>query len=191
MAVKNKASGFYANHHPGGNNWYNNSGYSNGINFHLLNRLADNVTNVSGFGHRMRNNLGFAGRTELARLNPDDSDVESNYFNLPVKVTEQDFLSLNHAQLLGLRQPNGDLPEVTFMHLTDHSELGDRGVEASREKARTWEPSSVEPSALQVRWPGFRPFKMRKNSRTARLCGRWASHTAAIVRLGRGAGRER
>ncbi|RYD80153.1 MAG: right-handed parallel beta-helix repeat-containing protein, partial [Verrucomicrobiaceae bacterium] len=38
VAVRNKASGFYANHQPGGIDWLNNTSYRNGINFNMLGR---------------------------------------------------------------------------------------------------------------------------------------------------------
>src|SRR6266853_1005070 len=54
LAVGNKNSGFYSNHHPGGSDWISNTAYRNGTNFNMLCRLADNVTDVDGFGHKLR-----------------------------------------------------------------------------------------------------------------------------------------
>ena len=129
LAVRNKASGFYSNHQPGGNDWLNNAAYRNGINFNMLCRKADNVTEVPGYGHKMKNNLGYKGRTEVANLDAAASDVSGNYFNLPVKVDDKDFAGLDEADLMKPRQPNGDLPEVPFLHLVEGSDLIDRGVD--------------------------------------------------------------
>jgi hypothetical protein len=129
LAVRNKASGFYANHQPGGNDWLNNTAYRNGTNFNLLNRIADNSKDVPGYAHRMKNNLGFKGGKEVANLDEAAGDVSGNYFNLPVKVAAQDFAGLDEADLLKPRQPNGDLPEVPFLHLVEGSDLIDRGVD--------------------------------------------------------------
>lgn len=48
LAIRNKSSGFYANHHLGGNNWYNNSAYYNAVNYNMLNRSADHTADVPG-----------------------------------------------------------------------------------------------------------------------------------------------
>ena len=68
LAVGNRSSGFYANHHPGGCDWLDNSAYRNGTNFNMLGRLADNRTDVAGYSHKLLNNLSFGSR---CRLKPD------------------------------------------------------------------------------------------------------------------------
>ena len=40
IAVRNKASGFFSNHHLNGNDWYNNTAYRNGTNFNMVNRAG-------------------------------------------------------------------------------------------------------------------------------------------------------
>jgi hypothetical protein len=129
LAVGNKASGFYANHHPGGCDFLNNSAFRNGANFNMLGRLMDNRTDIPGQGHKLKNNLGFKGRRELASLDAGQSDATGNYFNLGVLVTEADFLSLDESQLTGPRQADGSLPAITFMHLAPGSGLIDKGVD--------------------------------------------------------------
>ncbi|HEY4330014.1 MAG TPA: DUF4990 domain-containing protein [Phycisphaerae bacterium] len=129
LSVGNKASGFYANHHTGGANWFNNSAFRNGNNYNMLERLMDNRTDIPGPDALMRNNLGFGGNREVASLDMAKSDVASNYFTLDVKVTEKDFVSLDEKQLVAPRKADGSLPEITFMHLTSESKLIDRGVE--------------------------------------------------------------
>lgn len=133
VAVHNKANGFYANHHTGGIEWINNTAYRNRVNFNLRGRdRTDNRTIIPGRGHRLRNNLGFAGGTEVAELDAAASDVAVNYFNLPVTITAADFQSLDEAELTRPRQANGDLPETRFLHLTSTSEAIDRGVDVGR-----------------------------------------------------------
>ncbi|MHA3772384.1 right-handed parallel beta-helix repeat-containing protein [Verrucomicrobiota bacterium sgz303538] len=130
LAVGNKASGFYANHHPGGLDFFNNSAYRNGTNFNMLGRSIEDVNgDIPGTGHKMRNNLGYKGRNELANLNEAASDVGGNYFNLPVKIDDSDFEGLDEAELTKPRQANGDLPEISFMHLQKGSNLIDRGTD--------------------------------------------------------------
>ena len=132
VAVRNKANGFYANHHIGGVDFRNNTAYRNRVNFNLLGRAADNRTDVPGSGHRLKNNLGFDGGTEVAQLNAAASDVSGNYFTLPIKITAADFLGLDEADLVKPRQPNGDLPDVPFLHLAAGSAAIDRGVDVGR-----------------------------------------------------------
>lgn len=130
VAVRNKANGFYANHHPGGIEWLNNTAYKNPINFNLRGRdPADNRTIVPGRGHRLKNNLGFAGGAEVAELDAAACDVSGNYFTLPLKVTAADFLGLDEADLVKPRKPDGDLPDVAFLHLAPGSALIDAGVD--------------------------------------------------------------
>ncbi len=113
----------------GGNDWLHNSAYRNAINFNLLNRLPDNVTDVPGFGHKLKNNLGYRGGRELASLDAAKSDATNNSFTLPLRVTEADFVSLDESMLTAPRAADGALPEVTFMKLVPGSQLIDRGVD--------------------------------------------------------------
>jgi len=127
LAVHNKANGFYSNHHVGGSDWFNNTAYKNAVNFNMLSVWDDNRTNVPGYGHALKNNLGFQGRAEVSDLNQTNSDVSFNYFTLNLLVAAKDFLSLDELQLTAPRQPNGDLPVITFLHLAPGSGLIDAG----------------------------------------------------------------
>jgi hypothetical protein len=128
LAVGNKASGFYANHHIGGGDWINNTGYKNGTNFNMLERLPDNQTDIPGPGQFMRNNLGFDGGHELLNLDAAKSDASSNSFDMKLHISAADFESLDESQLTGPRKPDGSLPDITFMHLAKGSPLIDKGV---------------------------------------------------------------
>ena len=133
VAVRNKVNGFYANHHPGGIEWRNNTAYKNATNFNLRGRdPKDNKTIIPGRGHRLKNNLGFAGGAkvaEVAELDVAACDVSVNYFSLPVTVGSADFLGLDEADLVKPRKANGDLPDVTFLHLALGSDLIAAGVD--------------------------------------------------------------
>lgn len=129
LAVHNKASGFYSNHHINGSFWYNNTAYRNNINFNMLNRLPDNVTDVPGYKHIMRNNLGYKGHREVANLDTAKCDLANNYFDLKIPVEDKDFISLDEGQLIAPRQPDGSLPAITFMHLSPGSPFIDKGVD--------------------------------------------------------------
>ncbi len=128
LSVGNKASGFYANHHIGGINWYNNTAYRNRYNYNMLNRLPDNATDVPGYDHRLRNNLGYKGRSsEIQNINYDQCDNAYNYFDLDVTVSDDDFLSLDESLLQQPREQDGSLPDVNFMKLSLGSDLVDKG----------------------------------------------------------------
>ncbi|MEI8633800.1 hypothetical protein P4S72_20335 [Vibrio sp. PP-XX7] len=101
LAVRNRSVGFYANHHIGGQDWINNTSINNqSANYNMLSTLDDNDTDVDGYGHYMRNNLGYNGHNEVINLGDATSnDIAYNYFNLPVSITSKDFLSLDESQL--------------------------------------------------------------------------------------------
>lgn len=131
LSVNNKVNGFYSNHHREGSDWYNNTAYMNATNFNMLNRLTDNSSDVPGFNHKMRNNLGFAARnTELSNIDSSKSDIRNNYFNLPVQITADDFVGLDTALLTAPRQADGSLPDNGFMRLKPTSDLIDKGEKA-------------------------------------------------------------
>ena len=129
LAVHNKANGFYANHHLGGDDWFNNSAYKNAINYNMLNRNPDHLSDVPGYGHNMKNNLGYGARNaETANLDSVNSNIVNNYFNLPVSVTSGDFVSLDESLLSAPRQADGSLPAIDFMRLAPGSDLIDKGI---------------------------------------------------------------
>lgn len=130
LAVRNRANGFYSNHHPGGNYWFNNSAYLNGTNFNMLNRSLDFKDYVNGYGHVLKNNLSFEPQTYTTQyIDSSKCDVTFNSFTLPVRATKADFVSFDQRQLTSPRKPDGSLPDINFMKLKKSSKLIDKGVE--------------------------------------------------------------
>jgi hypothetical protein len=129
LAVRNKANGFYSNHHIGGSDWLNNSAYRNSVDFNMLSRLSDNVTNVPGYGHKLRNNLGYKGGHEIENIDYSQCDASNDSFDMSVNVTDDDFESLDESLLTAPRQADGSLPNVPFMKLKATSDLIDKGVD--------------------------------------------------------------
>ena len=123
VAVGNRASGFYANHHPGGSDWSNNTAYRNGTNFNMLGRLADNRTDVDGYGHKLRNNLSYKSRGDISRFDAAKCDLAGNSFARDPKLTDKDFVNLDESELVRPRQANGDLPVVDCLHPAGGSTL--------------------------------------------------------------------
>lgn len=132
LAVGNRASGFYANHHPGGCDWFNNTAYRNGINFNFLGRLMDNVTDVPGSGHRVRNNLSYRSRALVASFKPENNEADHNTFGQEIKLADTDFASLDESQLVKPRQAGGELPSLTLLQPVAGCALIDGGVEVGQ-----------------------------------------------------------
>jgi pectate lyase len=127
VTVKNRASGFYANHHGGGNDWVSNTAYRNGTDYNMLCVSNDNLTDIPGFDHWMKNNLGYKGGTEVSNLGT-SNDLTFNFFTLPVTVASNDFQSLDESLLTLPRQASGDLPYIAFGQLVAASDLVDAGT---------------------------------------------------------------
>lgn len=115
----NKANGFYANHHLGGNDWQNNSAYQNKYNFYMVNRKAwDEAVDVDGYGHVLTRNLAFQGRKgDCGAVDRDRCVLTDNTFMPAVQLSAQDFESLDGSQLLRERKSDGALPDITFLRL--------------------------------------------------------------------------
>jgi pectate lyase len=127
--VSNRAHGIYANHHPGGSDWFNNTAFRNGANFSMLGRLMDNRTDIPGTGHRLRNNLSYGSRSLIGDFDATKSAADHNSFAPDLVLSERDFVSLDEAQLLQPRQADGSLPAITLLHLAEGSALIDAGVD--------------------------------------------------------------
>lgn len=128
LAVGNKASGFYSNHHPGGSDWLDNTGYRNGNDFNMLCRLADNRTDVDGYGHTLRNNVGYKGRAVISRIDLPKCDATHNSFTLGLDLRDDDFVNLDESELVRARRADGDLPVIDFLHPAPGGALIDKGV---------------------------------------------------------------
>ncbi|MEZ6067809.1 MAG: right-handed parallel beta-helix repeat-containing protein [Planctomycetaceae bacterium] len=130
VAARNKANGFYGNHHIGGSDWLHNSASRNAANYNFLSRLPDNVTDVPGYGHVIRNNLSHGSRRLVTQLGATGNELVSNSFDADsgVEITDADFLSLEAEELLRPRSANGELPEVEFLQLAPGSDLAGLGA---------------------------------------------------------------
>ncbi len=131
LAVKNKASGFYSNHHPVGSVWINNTAYMNRFNFNMLNRNADFTESIPGFGHTLFNNLSYRPKNaHIHQINLEKCELLNNSFQAELNLTDDDFESLDEKQLMLPRKSNGSLPEINFLKLSPKSRLIDAGIKA-------------------------------------------------------------
>lgn len=140
LAYRNKANGFYANHHVlTGCRWFNNTASANSCNFNMLSKMivTDPQTNrlravdCPGISHVLKNNVSFQSDFRRDTINMGSCGMENNSFNLNAaqKVNAKDFISLDEALLTAPRQPNGDLPATGFMRLKPTSALVGKSVD--------------------------------------------------------------
>ncbi len=132
LAVRNKVNGFYANHHIGGVDFIHNSAARNRTNFNLLGREADNRSLIPGRGHRLLNNLGFAGGAEVTQLDAAACEVRGNTWQLNEPAGPADFIGVDESELTRPRRTDGGLPEISFLHFAPGSRLIDRGSGVGR-----------------------------------------------------------
>lgn len=132
IAVRNKASGFFSNHHLAGNDWYNNSAYRNGTNFNMVNRESPQVDNiwVNGYNHVLKNNLSYKARgSETEYIDIAKNTLSHNSFDLGINITDKDFVSLDESQLTAQRKSDGSLPDIDFMKPAQGSNIIDAGTD--------------------------------------------------------------
>lgn len=134
VAVRNKANGFYANHHLGGNDWLGNSGYRNGArDFNMLNRPSrDDADNIDGpgYGHVLKNNLAVAQFGDgTANIVDSLNTQQANSWTLGINAVADDFLNTNLDQLTAPRKEDGSLPDIDFLRPAPESALIDAGVD--------------------------------------------------------------
>jgi hypothetical protein len=121
VSWKNRSQGFYANHSPGGTNWYNNTSYNNGAQFDMF---SDSVLSGS-IVHILRNNISFPKKIN----NPGASDMKFNTWDLNITPVNTDFLSVSDSGWTGTRRPDGSLPDIAFLKLKTGSAMIDKGTD--------------------------------------------------------------
>ncbi len=124
VAFDNRVQGFYANHHPGGIDWINNTAFDNTRGFDLL---ADVETETWPADHYLRNNISYSNNANVANLTEADVDDEYNTWIDGFAVTYTDFVRLSSAGVDGERLADGSLPYVDFLRLAAGSSLIDAG----------------------------------------------------------------
>ncbi len=98
VAFGNRSQGFYANHHPGGLDFLNNTAFDNGTNFDML---VEGGTST----HVLHNNVAMAPGTAIARFTGGMN--EFNSWDLDISVSAADFQSTAEADALLPRQADG------------------------------------------------------------------------------------
>ena len=138
LAYRNKANGFYANHHvETGHYFYNNSAYRNAVNYNMLSQKItkstktgnDSTLDCPGIRHILHNNLSYRYSSLKDTSNIGTSTNTYNTFspNSGVIVNGADFLGFDETELVATRNPDGSLPDIGFMKLDSSSDLIDKG----------------------------------------------------------------
>lgn len=137
MAYRNKANGFYSNHHVTmGNSFYSNTAYRNSTNFNMLSQKimkspstgADTSVDCPGYNHVLHNNLSFRTNKDTANLGSCNITYNSFTPNSGVTVDVSDFISVDEALLVAARAPDGSLPNNDFLRLKSTSDLINKGM---------------------------------------------------------------
>ncbi|MBF9143497.1 right-handed parallel beta-helix repeat-containing protein [Hymenobacter properus] len=134
LSVRNRSNGFYSNHHQAGSYWYNNTAYQNATNYNMVNRKdktsSGYLVDVPGYGHILRNNISYRGRSTSSpdTLSISRSASTFDHNAIGAAVTAADFLSLDTTQLRAPRQVDGSLPVIALLRLAPGSGLIDAGV---------------------------------------------------------------
>ncbi|WP_294351364.1 pectate lyase [uncultured Clostridium sp.] len=130
LAANNASHGFYANHQPGQSaTWTYNTAYNNRAgNFDMLERVSiTDATDIPSTREVLHYNIAFAGTSFKNANLPAKNYTNNSWLKKGVKVSADDFQSLDVNQLTRKRGANGVLPNVTFMHLNSNSDLKGMG----------------------------------------------------------------
>ena len=122
VAFLNKAAGFYSNHHPVANDYFNNTGYGNHPNFDM--RGIDSSGNSVGRGN-LRNNIAYTG---TATANMNGTTASHNSWNLGIPLSDSQFQSVSTSGWDAPRQADGSLPVLPNLRLAANSTLIDKGT---------------------------------------------------------------
>ena len=120
LAVANNERGFDQNNN-GGTMWlYNNTAYSNGVNYGFTTAYGTNT---------LQNNITLDSKNADAYKSQNIVSNDHNSWNNGFSCSESDFQSLDMTLVLAPRNGNGDLPDNPFLRLAEGSALIDAGVD--------------------------------------------------------------
>jgi uncharacterized protein YjdB len=131
LSVYNRAIGFHENSFPPQARMnmqvYNNTAYKNGV-WGFCSRIGPGSRYLEN-QNIYRNNVAYANT-------PTDYSVEyeeywvhdHNTWDIPIAVTDADFISVDSTGISGQRQPDGSLPNLNFLKLSSTSKLIDKGI---------------------------------------------------------------
>jgi Secretion system C-terminal sorting domain len=138
LAYRNKANGFYSNHHVvTGSYFYNNTAYRNATNYNMLSQQItkssttgnDTTIDCAGINHVLHNNLSFrySAYTETVNFGTSVDTYNSFSTHSGITVNASDFVTTDESLLVTDRQDDGGLPDIGFLKLKEGSDLIDKG----------------------------------------------------------------
>jgi hypothetical protein len=122
VAFANRSAGFYANHHPLADDFFNNTGYANHPDFNMLG--IDSTGAAVGRGN-LRNNIAYGG---TLTSNMTGTSATYNSWNLAVTLSDSQFQSVSTTGWDAARQADGSLPVLPYLRLAANSTLIDKGT---------------------------------------------------------------
>lgn len=122
LCFDNRVKGYDQNNNSGSMVLINCTGYRNGShNFAIPGKVrATNIVSLKNCVSYL--SLGVNLQTVF--------EQKTNSWNLPISVTDKDFLSLDTTGVRGSRKKDGSLPDLKFLRLSKNSQLVDRGSDA-------------------------------------------------------------
>ncbi|WP_433364503.1 right-handed parallel beta-helix repeat-containing protein [Actinoplanes sp. CA-142083] len=122
VAFANRSAGFYANHHPVANDFFNNTAYNNHPDFNMLGVDASGAAVGRG---NLRNNIAYAGSLTS---NMTGASASYNSWNLGVTLSDAQFQSVSTSGWDAARQADASLPVRPSLRLAPGSTLIDKGA---------------------------------------------------------------
>jgi hypothetical protein len=122
VAFLNKSQGFYSNHHPVANDYFNNTGFGNRTNFDMR---GINSSGASVGRGNLRNNIAYNG---TATANMTGTTASHNSWDLGVPLSDAQFQSVSTSGWDAPRQADGSLPVLPHLRLAANSTLIDKGT---------------------------------------------------------------
>jgi len=139
LAYRNKANGFYANHHvETGNTWLNNTAYKNKVNFNMLSQRivypgtdSAYTEDVPGIRHILHNNLSYSPvSAHVSNMGTSTETHNSFSAGMNLSLGAGDFESaLETVLMAGKRQADGGLPLIGFMRPKAGADQVDKGMD--------------------------------------------------------------
>lgn len=118
LAFENRVKGFDQNNNAGSMLLLNCTGYANGTNYSVIRDLKPGKTFV------IKNCVSLGPYGSFGNF----AQQEKNSWIAPFDATSDDFVSVDPAVAYGPRKSDGTLPDISFLHLKQGSDLIDAGV---------------------------------------------------------------
>ena len=126
VSLLNSAAGFYENHQPTSDSFYNNSAYNNGDDYNMQGYdLAKGQSTGMGI---YRNDVAYGGTLTANATGAEFSAAFNSWDIAGLTIAASDFASLDTAGIMGPRNADGSVPNTEFMRLSATSKLIDAGT---------------------------------------------------------------